>query len=1475
MCKIRMLPAVLAGVWMALSFTSPAETAGRVRLAVLSDSTDEAVKGLADRLAAEYSKLPEVVLVERQDVQRLLDERGLSAQAGAATLLNAGQFLGADVLASLRAGPGFLNCRVVDVRRGWVYASTSYPWPGGTAAAFADLRTRLRYALALALKPASGLRPIAVMTFVNADVDRTYDPLQDDLPALLEESLLRTGTFVPLDRSSLIDLVEERALAGEQGELAGAPQLLTGHFSTRRGPGQTLLKLSLRRPAESGVPLWEGETAVDQLPALVGQAIRAITPKLSEPPAAGTASLAQEAGALRERATLFGQQRDVHRAVELLEAALALCPTQVAWQVELRTRRSELAMAGVQPGESPKRAERRINAFIQCVDEARRTYRLPPGQRPALPQTWVGTPVVGRYAGNPACIEAWMQWADAHLADLGNVLREARARPSQVPLPNGKRSPAEEAAVGYCSSALNCSRNFLSLRPSPRQLLFFYPLLLARVRDSGALADRKIDELNRLFENLSVDGGQTEDKPRYLAFLDAYARSTNFPRAVRLAHLHGAVLADRLRPRSIGNTELDAPYNEATKRVSSYLRALVAGPTAESPVTAGEQNTLNQIVRYSDKFAREYSQCMAAFAGALTAQGSLSPAVESLMALQFRTSNGLARPMDVLWDDVLLVYLSAHKQEREFVDQTLAIQATRASAPKFAAFARQNGFSWPPKATWPPPSAVAVAPPPPRPPAAPPAAAPAAVASGLSSELLTDFEACDLPGHRGSRLQPLALLRRGDQLYVVGSPIGDRSVWAGRYDPDQRSWRWLEPVKSPFGIPDLAAIHRETGVDEVDIAISDEGIYLCRPGSGLLRIGFDGFSSVITPADGVPAGVARSLGFAGRIAYVGCDGGVARWDREKRTWEVLFSSRQAPDANPLNGGGAYVVRDMEVDAARNRLVFVVEGDRPGLWSYDLATRRCAQLMPHTGRRPLRDGDWLFLSDYQWFVAYNLSNPTASRGIGTALAAPIRAALEPKQPGRMLFPAAALGGDVYFCGAGGALDRMAETGDPQRCEVQLGGSCSGLVSWQGGLAAIRGQRVVFHASAKAASAPGAEVAKAAPLAAANGRRALRFERIATSVQVKTPFLDDDQLGAGLEETSVKRFWFDVIEILSCRPGLDVYWCQDRLFFMRQKDLLEARKPPVVGGISDVIWDGAQVWLATRGGGLIVLDADGRTRGVIGPAAGLPPGDQGIRLRAVEPGRVLAVGAAGNPLRTWCAEVTAPVNGRPSVNVFHRATRAPQGQTDQAGLAADLAFTPAWMLAVDAGAGRRPEKMLVGRLIESTSGPTHPLLIEVPTRRVSVLDHGFRTARTRTMPTYVSVRGGIVEADDMAAVQMLALDESGVRERPITVSNATDARSGKLRLEQRVAGLGVSAGEAVRLLGVDGAGFIYVPGTTWHRIDPQDWNAERLELENFPAGPRADWHVWMTQHYGLVGLANGALYRLTLAGASADTSTTQPR
>lgn len=206
---------------------------------------------------------------------------------------------------------------------------------------------------------------------------------------------------------------------------------------------------------------------------------------------------------------------------------------------------------------------------------------------------------------------------------------------------------------------------------------------------------------------------------------------------------------------------------------------------------------------------------------------------------------------------------------------------------------------------------------------------------------------------------------------------------------------------------------------------------------------------------------------------------------------------------------------------------------------------------------------------------------------------------------MLFPAAALGGDVYFCGAGGALDRMAETGDPQRCEVQLGGDCTGMVSWQGGLAAIHGQRVVFHAPAKGSSASGAEVAGARPGSAAHARRTLRFERIATSVQVKTPFLDDDQLGAGLEETSVKRSWFDVTEILSCRPGLDVYWCKDRIFFMRQKDLLEARKPPMVGGISDVIWDGAQVWLATRGGGLIVLDADGRTRGVIGPRRWLAP------------------------------------------------------------------------------------------------------------------------------------------------------------------------------------------------------------------------------------------------------------------------------
>src|ERR1700733_11848547 len=107
-------------VILAFALRLPAQTNGPVRLALISESND--ASAAADVLTAELSSHANLQLLERNEIEKVYREQGLSA--GNNDYLKLGQLLGADGLLLMETAKEdtnqFLNIRLVAVKPGVV-----------------------------------------------------------------------------------------------------------------------------------------------------------------------------------------------------------------------------------------------------------------------------------------------------------------------------------------------------------------------------------------------------------------------------------------------------------------------------------------------------------------------------------------------------------------------------------------------------------------------------------------------------------------------------------------------------------------------------------------------------------------------------------------------------------------------------------------------------------------------------------------------------------------------------------------------------------------------------------------------------------------------------------------------------------------------------------------------------------------------------------------------------------------------------------------------------------------------------------------------------------------------------------------------------------------------------------------------------------------------------------------------------------
>ena len=190
--------------------------AQQVRLALIVESP--AIQPAADLLTAELSAKPELVLLERAQIEKIMREQQLTATS-AQDNLKLGQVLGADGLILLNTNKendrSLLSARLVAVKPGVILRTMPSPWPLENTAEWPKLAARqfepLFPKLAVLVKDAV---PISILNLRSAVKTVEAERLEKELTLLLIDRLSREKEVFVLERHRMALLSAEKELKG-------------------------------------------------------------------------------------------------------------------------------------------------------------------------------------------------------------------------------------------------------------------------------------------------------------------------------------------------------------------------------------------------------------------------------------------------------------------------------------------------------------------------------------------------------------------------------------------------------------------------------------------------------------------------------------------------------------------------------------------------------------------------------------------------------------------------------------------------------------------------------------------------------------------------------------------------------------------------------------------------------------------------------------------------------------------------------------------------------------------------------------------------------------------------------------------------------------------------------------------------------------------------------------------------------------
>jgi curli biogenesis system outer membrane secretion channel CsgG len=205
-----------------LAARATAQSNGPVRLAIIAETTE--ASSVSDLLTAELSKNPQVILLERNEIDRVYREQGLSAANR--DYLKLGQVLGADgvlLIASVtdtnqtagpRASAESLRIQLIAVKPGVLLASERLPSPPDLSAWSSAVAKQLEPLLPKLSVLVKDAVPVSVVNFRSAIQSPETKEVERQLTMLAIERLSREPQLIVLERTKMQMLAAEKDLKG-------------------------------------------------------------------------------------------------------------------------------------------------------------------------------------------------------------------------------------------------------------------------------------------------------------------------------------------------------------------------------------------------------------------------------------------------------------------------------------------------------------------------------------------------------------------------------------------------------------------------------------------------------------------------------------------------------------------------------------------------------------------------------------------------------------------------------------------------------------------------------------------------------------------------------------------------------------------------------------------------------------------------------------------------------------------------------------------------------------------------------------------------------------------------------------------------------------------------------------------------------------------------------------------------------------
>lgn len=332
---------VLLAVLLWIGLLPSAHAAVYQRWAVIAAGAGDTA-ALCDLATAELSNVPDIQLVERDEIRRMVEEQVLSSALtaeGAASRLQLGEMLHADALLVVKLqgeeDARVLRVTVVDCHYGTRLRVETIPWDREKMAAYAghlrDLAVTVRAQFAQGV-----LKILGVPSFVSRAFTHEYDPLQVQYSELLQQVLMQEAGVAVIETAEARAIGREMDIAGRRNLARVVPLMVQGEFRVETAPGAGP-RVSL------AVTISDGKGVVDSAesgPLDFADAPAWITTAVPTKIIAGEAhakplSVDEQATMLAARGDAFAVLGGYDESIPLRESALLLNPDLTKTRVAL------------------------------------------------------------------------------------------------------------------------------------------------------------------------------------------------------------------------------------------------------------------------------------------------------------------------------------------------------------------------------------------------------------------------------------------------------------------------------------------------------------------------------------------------------------------------------------------------------------------------------------------------------------------------------------------------------------------------------------------------------------------------------------------------------------------------------------------------------------------------------------------------------------------------------------------------------------------------------------------------------------------------------------------------------------------------------------------------------------------------------------------------------------------------------------